>query len=414
MKCVSELSETCRRPTLTEKNKKPERTLLSVFLRALELVPQLRSDFLQMCDYGAGRTCNYASYMETTYPAGKYPDSRPDGLLTCQRGKNSWSAFVEAKANDSKIRPEQIQDYASLAAKLDVDAVISISNEFARVPTELPFHIPANKQKKRVFFHFAWAELRGLIEQLSNDPSLSDMERGVLSDVVAFFWEKASGITTFDLMPKEWPDFVRSSGVGVGFSARTPGITEIIKGWQQERRDLRNKLAHSLGVQVDLRHEIGVRAEFSDILNADRKRLADEYELTSRYFFKELSVTMDLLAELQDRKISATVDVPIPENKGARALTTWIAKATQDFDANKTFVVFTWKGKNNENALSLTSLRADPDRLNEGRKEAPKSVRIVRQIHEVKRFSSRKSFILDAEALCINLASEMKSVGIIA
>lgn len=413
MKCVTELSKTCKRPRLTDKNKKPERSLLSVFMRSLDLVPALRAEFLSMCGYGAGKTCTYSSYMETTYPSSKLPDGRPDGLVTCLRGKSEWAAFIEAKANDSKIRPEQIQEYAHLGSLLDVDAVISISNEYARVPTELPFHVPANKQRKRALFHFAWAELRGLIERHSVDPNNSDLERAVLSDVVEFLWDKSSGITTFDQMPKEWSDFVRSSGVGVGFSTKTPGITEIIRGWQQERRELRNKVTHRLGIDVELRHEIGVRVDFTDIMNADRKRLADDYELTARYQLKTCGVTLDVLAELQDRKTTLTVDLPVPDGKGARAITTWIAKQTLDFDPSKTVVIFDWKGRNNQRAVSLTDLRADPEVLHGEHREAPRSIRIVRQVHDVKRFTSRKLFIQDVEALCLDMCDEMRVAGLI-
>lgn len=383
-------------------------------MRTLDLVPSLRAEFLAMCGYGAGRTCAYDSFMEATYPSSRLPDSRPDGLISCQRGKSEWAAFIEAKANDSKIRPEQIQEYAHLASLLDADAVISISNEYARVPTELPFHIPTNKQRKRSFYHFAWAELRALVERYSVHPELSEIERGVLVDVSAFLWEKTSGITTFDQMPMEWPDFVRSSGVGVGFSAKTPGITEIVKAWHQERRDLRNKLAHAIGTDVELRHEIGVRAEFADILLADRKRLADEYELSARFFFRSCGITMDLLAELQDRKTTLTVDVPVPEGKGARALVTWIDKQTAEFEPAKTMVIFDWKGRNNQRAMPLANLSTSPEELYGEFRDAPKSIRIVRQVHDVKRFTSRKLFIQDLESLSQGMCDDLRGAGMLA
>lgn len=414
MKCLSELCETCRRPSFTEKFKKTERTLLSVFMRVLDTMPLVRAEFLGMCGYGAGRTCSYESFMEATFPNGKLPDSRPDGLLICQRGKTGWSALVEAKAGDSKIRSEQIQEYADLASQIDVDAIISISNEFARNPTELPFHLPANKMRKRSFYHFSWPEIRAMIERMTRDPELTELEGAVLHDVVEFMWDPSSGIVTFDQMPKEWSDFVQSSGVGVGFSAKTPGITEIVRGWHQERRDLRTKLAHATSLDVDFRHEAGVRADFGQILNYDRKRLADEYELTAQYYFKTSKVALSILAELQDRKTTLSVDLPVPDGKGAKALTTWIAKVTEDFARSKTTLIFTWKGKGNERAITMDQLHSDPLQLYDGQREPPKSIRLIRQVHDVKRFRSRKLFITDLEALCLQSAAELKRVGLIA
>lgn len=187
MKCLNELSQTCAKPNLMDKNKKPERTLLSVFMRLLELVPELRAEFLLQCGYGAGRTCSYDSYMEVTFPSSKIPDHRPDGLVTCKRGSSEWTAFIEAKAGKSEIRPEQIQDYAHLASVLNVDCVISISNEFARSPSELPYHVAGNKRRKKDIRHFAWAELRAMVDRFSREAELPDLARSILKDAASFF-----------------------------------------------------------------------------------------------------------------------------------------------------------------------------------------------------------------------------------
>lgn len=391
-----------------DKYKKPERTLLSVFMRLLELVPELLSEFLAECGYGSGKTCTYESFMEVMFPSSKIPDHRPDGLLTCKRGSSEWTAFVEAKAGKSEIRPEQIQDYAHLASLLDVDCIISISNEFARSPTELPYHVAANKRRKKDIRHFAWAELRAMVDRFERESDLSDLARSVLKDAAGFFWDQNSGIATFDQMPKEWGEFVQSSGVGVGFSSKTPGITEIVHGWHQERRDLRSKLAHQSARTVDLRHELGARAEIDTILSHDRKRLAESYELFAKYLFKESKLSFELLCELQDRKTTVSIDIPPPSDRGAKATTTWLVKQTEEFDAAKTDIVMSWKGgKGNERHASLEALRTDPDKLFDGFREAPKAIRLIRQVHDVRRFRSAKNFVTDLEALVLNIAGEL-------
>jgi len=413
VKCIDELSPTSPKPTLMDKNKKPERTLLSVFMRLLEMVPELRGEFLSECGYGAGKTCAYGSFMEVTFPSSKIPDHRPDGLLTCKRGSSEWAAFVEAKAGKSEIRPEQIQDYAHLASLLDVDCVVSISNEFARNPVELPYHIAANKRRKRDIRHFAWAELRTMVDRFARDPDISDLTRSVLNDAAGFFWDQNSGIVTFDQMPKEWGGFVQSSGVGVGFSAKTPGITEIVHGWHQERRDLRAKLAHYSSSVVDLRHELGARAEFDAILSCDRNRLAETYELSAGYMFKNSKLSIELLCELQDRKTTVSVDIPPPADKGAKATTTWLIKQTSEFEPAKTDVVMSWKGKGNERHATLEALRLDPEKLFDGFREAPKAIRLIRQVHDVRRFRSAKNFVTDLEALVLGLTHELDEGGFI-
>lgn len=413
MKCLNELSPSCRKPNLMDKGKKTERTLLSVFMRLLELVPDLRAEFLAQCGYNSGRSCTYDSFMEASFSSTKLPDHRPDGLILCKRGSSEWTAFVEAKAGKSDIRPEQIQDYAHLASLVDVDCIISISNEFARSPTELPYHVAGNKRRKREIRHFAWAELRAMIDRLARVHDQDDLSRAILQDAASFLWDQASGILTFDQMPKEWGEFVQSSGVGVGFSSKTPGITEIVHGWHQERRDLRSKIAHSAEQHVDLRHELGVRAEFDAILSCDRKRLAEQYELVTSYYFKDTKLSLEALCELQDRKSTVTVDIPVPADKGAKAITTWLTKQTDHFDATKTAIVMTWRGKGNERHATIEGMRNDPDKLFDGFREAPRSIRLVRQIHDVRRFRSAKNFVVDLERLVLVLTGELKEGGFI-
>lgn len=413
MKCIAELKPNCSKPNLMDKYKKPERTLLSVFMRLLELVPELRAEFLAQCGYGAGKTCTYDSYMEATFPSSKFPDHRPDGLMTCQRGTSSWSALVEAKCGKSAIRPEQIQDYAHLASLLEIDCILTLSNEFARQPTELPYHVSANKRRKREIYHFAWADVRGLIDRFSTDDTLSELQRNILKDAATFLWDTNSGISTFDQMPKEWGEFVQSSGVGVGFSSKTPGITEIVHAWHQERRDLRSKLVHTSGSAVDLRHELGVRAEFEAILAHDRKRLAEEYELFATYYFKESRSSVGVLCELQDRKTTVTADIACPPDKGAKATVSWLARQLEAFDRPKTSLVLSWKGKGNERFMTLDDLQVDPVPLFDGFREAPRKIRLIRQVHDVRRFRSPRNFIVDLEGVMVKTAQELRGVGLI-
>ena len=71
------------------------------------------------------------------------------GLIVCRRGSASWSAFVEAKSGGSPIRADQIQAYAELAKDMNVDTIITISNEFASTPDELPYHLGFSQAEER-------------------------------------------------------------------------------------------------------------------------------------------------------------------------------------------------------------------------------------------------------------------------
>lgn len=228
MKCMEDLAAAPNRPRLIPNFKQTERRLLSVFMALLELSPTIRGSFFTKCGFRSARVSTYESAMEVTYKGSKYPDIRPDGLAVCTRGKTVWSAFIEAKAEKSIIRPEQIQDYVKLADLAEVDAIITISNEFAREPDELPYHLTQNKRRSKGVFHFAWADIRTFLELEKASGTLADAEQYVLKQCLEYFWDDVSGIQTYDAMPETWAAFVESSSTALGFNSKVKGFSEII------------------------------------------------------------------------------------------------------------------------------------------------------------------------------------------
>jgi hypothetical protein len=411
MKSVDGLTSNSNKPRLGPTFKQPERNLLSVFMSLLEVVPLIRGEFLKKCGYSSGRTCNYQSHMEVGYNGHKMSDVRPDGLFACQRGNSDWAAFIEAKAGKSPIRPEQIIEYLALAGQVDVETVITISNEFARMPTELPYHVATTKRRKCDVYHFAWADIRTFLESQKSNPELIEVEVRILSECLEFFWEETCGILTYDAMPPDWPKFVESSGTALGFGSKTAGITEIVHGWLQERRDLCSKLVHETRLEVDLGHEAGVRADKDLRLKVDRKMLADSYCLTANYIFKRNKVKLNLLADLRSCKTTLTLEIAPPPNKKAKAVVNWIVTQIEVLELADAFVFFDWKGRGNLPAISVSELLANPEAAYEGQKEAPKTIQIIRDKHDVRRFKGRKLFIEDLENLTIATVKEVQKAG---
>lgn len=411
MKSVIELTSKKNKPRLVPSFKQPERNLLSVFMSLLELSQLVRSEFLKQCGYNSGRTCSYESHMEAGYASPKLPDVRPDGLVACRRGKSEWSAFVEAKAGKSPIRTEQILEYLQLACLVDVDAVITISNEFSRVPDETPYTLSSSKRFKTKVYHFAWADIRTFLSLQQNNPDIGDLEGRLLAECLEFFWQPNCGITTYDSMPIDWPKFVEASGTALGFGTKTQGITEIVHGWVQERRDLCSKMVHKIHDTVELGHHAGTRATADQRLKTDRKLLADEYKLTADYLFKSSKAKMRVLAELRLCKSSLALEIAPPAGKKAKATVTWFVSSIQDMELGGATVSFDWKGKGQDVTLPVQNLISSPELAYENQKDAPRSIRIIRSVHDVRRFKSRKKFIEDIEMLALSTVEEARKAG---
>ena len=403
MKAIAELSSTNNTPKLIPTFKQTERKLLSIFMSVLEMIPEFRGVFLSRCGFNSGKTCNYESYMEPNYKSSKYASVRPDGLLVCKRGEIHWTAFIEAKSEKSSIRSDQIQDYIILASQLNVQNIISISNDFANSPTELPYHIPTSKRKNTNIIHFAWAELRTFMELfLYQTTKLSGVERQLIQQCLEYFWHKDSGVFTYDAMPEDWPNFVESAGTNLGFNTKTPHVTEIVHGWQQECRDLCSKVMHAYKGNVEFIHPAGRKSTQEERLKFDRKSLAEEYYLKANYKFKTSKSNLEIRVDLKSCRTSVEIEIEAPRDKKAKASVTWIYNLLIESELKEAKIIFDWKGRNGSSMHQLVELKDELDAICENKKDAPKKIRIVQDTHNVRRFKSRKRFIEDLETLVLS------------
>lgn len=411
MKYLEAVKSPENRPRLIPNYKQTERRLLSVFLALLSHSAHARGVFMRQCGCNFGRTAKYSSAMEVSFQGSQLPDLRPDGLLVCQKGKSDWTALIEAKSEGKPIRSDQIASYIQLAKVIGVENIITFSNEFARVPSEPPYQVDGKKSRGIDVFHFAWADVRTLLMLLKTDPELDEIERGLLEECLEYFWDDKSGVQTFDAMPESWPAFVQSASTTLGFNANIKGFSDIVHGWQQERRDLCSKLTHKLGVNVELRHHTGVRSSDDERTQADRRDLADQYQMSAQFFFKSQKIALDVLLDLRACRMTAFIGLPVPDKKGARAIVSWLSKSIDEALSNDPAIRFDWPGRGNDTQISVTDFLQEPDLVLHQQKAPPKAVDLIVSRHGVRNFKSRKKVIADLENMVFELVDYCQAKG---
>ncbi len=411
MKYLEAVKSPENRPRLIPNYKQTERRLLSVFLALLSHSSNSRGLFMRQCGCNFGRTAKYSSAMEVSFQGSQMPEVRPDGLVVCQKGKTSWAALIEAKAEGKPIRADQIAGYIQLAKIIGVENIITFSNEFARVPSEPPYHVDGKRSRGINVFHFAWADIRTTLMLLKGDPELDEVERGLLDECLEYLWDDKSGVQTFDAMPETWPAFVESASTTLGFNANIKGFSDIVHAWQQERRDLCSKLTHRLGVDVELRHHAGIRSSDDERTQADRRDLADRYQMSAQFFFKDRKLALDVLLNLHSCRMSASIGLPVPENKGARATVTWLTKVLDEELSNDPAVCFDWPGRSDDTLKSIGDFLLEPEAVLYHHKSVPKAVNLIVSRHGVRNFKSRKKVISDLENMVFELVDYCQVKG---
>ena len=114
--------------------RREERTL-SILLAVLTRVPAFYRETLGSVGVRTGARTRVSAYTEVGIGSETGAADRPDGLLLVETGRTTWSALVEAKVGRSALDPDQVERYLKLARDNGIDAVITISNDFAARPT---------------------------------------------------------------------------------------------------------------------------------------------------------------------------------------------------------------------------------------------------------------------------------------
>jgi hypothetical protein len=178
---------------------------------------------------------------------------RPDGFLEVDSGRKIWRAIIEAKIGNAELSVEQVEAYLDLARELEIDAVITVSNQFSTIPTHHP--IPVSKQKLRSveLYHFSWLAILTKARLLSEDKTVGDPEQAfILKELIRYLSHPASGVCEMTRLGSEWKDVCNKIQTGTPIAKSDTTATAVVSQWHQLTRYLALELSNAVGKSVDV------------------------------------------------------------------------------------------------------------------------------------------------------------------
>ena len=129
------------------------------------------------------------------------------GVQTCAlpiltgRSK-TWSALVETKIGTTQLQKEQIEDYIDLAKSIGANALITISNQFATLPSHHPVQVSGVKLRGSLnLYHFSWLSVMAKAILLAENKDVDDPEQAyLLNELVRYLQHDASGVDSLSKM----------------------------------------------------------------------------------------------------------------------------------------------------------------------------------------------------------------------
>lgn len=395
-------------PVLADTSREGRAT--SVFLASLAYVDEYADRLLGSLGRRIGKTSRVANYTEVVFRKCPFGGKcRPDGLITVRTGSTVWSALVETKIANATLSAAQITDYLKLARENGVNALITISNEYATSPDHHPVAIDKRAAGKVEVYHWSWMHVLTEADLLLTNDGVSDQDqRIILNELRRFLSHESTGVKGFDRMPAEWPELVRSAAAGGRIAASSAEVRSVVGAWQQEASDLCLLLSRQTGVSVSQR--IG-RAERNDSalrLKKDCDHFAAKQVLETKLVVPGAAGEIGLCVDVRGRSMMAAMRLDAPEDrKGSAARINWLLRQLGGVEPADVHVRVHWP-RLGHTQHRLGELRADvdvaakayPDRV-------PAALEVCRVWLPQGRFSQVRNFVTDLEDLVSGFYSDI-------
>ena len=379
----------------TYKSSQIEQRLLSTTLSSLVTAQPLAEKIFSKLGLRIGTRAEIFAYTEVHLLKGDKLSKRPDGFIIVNTGRKTWTALVEAKANDAQIDKKQIENYISLARVNNIDAVITISNELTLTPSTNPSGIKLPKNSTVDLFHLSWASLMTECEMLLGDGKKefnNDDEIYLVSELLRYYSDKSSGVTGFTQMNKEWPDLVDLIISGKRLNQKDPIVESTLLAWHQKLRDLSLKLSRSLSQVVTLSLSQKQKIDLSLRVKNDIERLINKSALKAFINIPNASSNLELEIQLDKRTITTSMEVNVPLNKKSNtAKLNWVLRQLSDSKINQLLFELNLKNKKSDEILLLSPKDEAPTEINNLGEVT--RVRVGMNIDNSKDFKSRKKIV---------------------
>ncbi|WP_420315891.1 hypothetical protein [Ekhidna sp.] len=296
-----------------------EMALTSIFLSALKYVDEYRNNFFSDIKLSKAGTAYF--YTEVCFP--KLSKMRFDGLvIVVSAGKIKDAAFFEMKNKNNEIDSKQIQSYVELIKGINVDKMITVSNQFAPNQSQLPYSI--KNVAKMNNYHFSWTYLLTIAHLLltKNETNIDDDDQSnIMKEVLRYLEASESGVTNFNKMKPGWKMVAEKIMSKSSLNAKDDYVIEAVESWVQEEKDMGLMLSRELGVMVKLGRDSKKYKIDSDI-----KKLVKKNHLESR--LKVIGSVSEILieADFNSRTVSMSVEVDAPLDKGTKGRLGWMIR----------------------------------------------------------------------------------------
>lgn len=388
-------------PVLSTNSKEGRTT--SVFLSCLAGIKEFRAELLRSVGGRLGKTSRTECFTEVVLKHDKETgNDRPDGLIVVKTGKKEWRALIETKIGTAALNPDQIEKYRAVAKAHCIDCVITISNQFASLPSNHPLEETRKSKSKVPVFHWSWMFIMTQADLLLSAGQVADEDQlFILREFRRFLLHESAGVKGFSRMPPEWAELNKIVSAGGRILQKSPEAQATIAAWFQETKDLSLILSRQVETTVTERlrravaNDVATREKEAAELLREHKCLNVEFDIPNAA--SPLVVTADLLRRTVD--IGMWLRAPT-DRQSSKARVNWLLRQIKTNKTEHLHIRLQWPGRSEDTQFSFAELSDDAGRVETGKEGLQVSSFFVFNAKRLGgRFIQQSNFIGDLEEI---------------
>lgn len=388
-------------PVIAETGK--EQRAASIFLSVLSAVPPYAGAILSQFGQRIGSRSKVDTYTEIVFKneTDATKRDRPDGLIRVTANRNvKWSCLIETKIGKNCLEPEQLGRYLKLARDNNVDAILTISNEFAPIPSHHPLASSIKKSRKVDVFHLSWSSLLTEAMTLHEQALINDPEQAFLiREFVRFFSHPSAGVNGITSMPPEWSTAIERIQAGGNISKADSN--KIVGVWHQKAKDLSLQMSQIIGCRVEVVISRKHAADPATRLSEEVDQLCSKSILHSDFKVPNAASAIEITADLTSRLIRANMRIDAPRDKAkSSSRVTWLLRQLKGKDTGDIYVGVVWASRATTTVLSLIELEKNPNLVNDINQNSEiRAFDVTLTTNNSRRFSGIRTFVEELEKL---------------
>ncbi|MDZ7662471.1 hypothetical protein [Thiohalophilus sp.] len=385
-----------------------EQRAASIALAAMRGVFEFRKVMLGSVGVRVGNRADLDTWTEVVFKDNtsvkniKDKKDRPDGLLVLNTGKSQWKALIEAKIGNAEVNEEQLSAYLQLAKQNNIDAVITITNQFVALPEHHPVKIPKTLTRSVGLYHWSWMYLLTQATLLlDSDEIESEDQKFVLEEVVRYLSHDKSGVSRFTSMNREWKDVIGKVKSNATLNKSSDEVENTVSSWHQEQRDLCLVMSRKLGRPVKLRLSRSHRTDPQQRLRDDVEDLVKHKTLSCDLEIPDAAADLDVTADLATRTIICAMRLGAPQDKKrASARVNWLTRQLKNINDKDIYIKALRPGRAEDTQAPLSEVMENPDVLNSSNSDVVPTVFEVFYMADLAgKFAKNKVFIDEIEKI---------------